>query len=150
MLIRNMFEKDITREISGVIKASETDTKKIYQELDEYVVTKEVAKHLNKFYENYSKGINGTTDKMGVWISGFFGSGKSHFLKILSYLLDNESILDKKPIEFFRDKVKDEMLYAEMERISKVDTETILFNIDSKNPINNKNKEDAIRSEEHT
>lgn len=144
MLIRNMFEKDITREISGVIKASETDKNKIYQELDEYVVTKEVAKHLNKFYENYSKGINGTTDKMGVWISGFFGSGKSHFLKILSYLLDNESILGKKPIEFFKDKIKDEMLYAEMERISKIDTETILFNIDSKNPINNKNKEDAI------
>ncbi|MGG7056725.1 BREX system P-loop protein BrxC [Clostridium tertium] len=144
MFIKNMFEKDITREISGVIKASETDEKKIYQELDEYVVTKEVAKHLNKFYENYSKGINGTTDKMGVWISGFFGSGKSHFLKILSYLLDNKSINDRKPIEFFKDKVKDPMLYAEMERISKINTETILFNIDSKNPINNKNKEDAI------
>ncbi|MGF0108934.1 BREX system P-loop protein BrxC [Clostridium sp. SGI.024] len=144
MFIKNMFEKDITREISGVIKASETDVKKIYQELDEYVVTKEVAKHLNKFYENYSKGINGTTDKMGVWISGFFGSGKSHFLKILSYLLDNKIINDRTPIEFFKDKVKDPMLYAEMERISKINTETILFNIDSKNPINNKNKEDAI------
>ncbi|MFD3156696.1 BREX system P-loop protein BrxC [Haloimpatiens sp. FM7330] len=144
MLIRNMFEKDISREISGVIKASEIDENKIYQELEEYVVTKEVLKHLNKFYENYSKGISGTTDKMGVWISGFFGSGKSHFLKILSYLLENESVFGKKPIEFFKDKVQDEMLYAEMERISKINTETILFNIDSKNPINNKNKEDAI------
>jgi hypothetical protein len=92
MIIRDMFVRDIGREISGVVKVAQTDENKIYEELDEYVVTKEISKYLSKFYENYSKGINGNTDKMGVWISGFFGSGKSHFLKILSYLLDNENI----------------------------------------------------------
>lgn len=144
MIIRDMFIRDIEREISGVVKVAQTDENKIYQELDEYVVTKEISKHLSKFYDNYSKGINGNTDKMGVWISGFFGSGKSHFLKILSYLLDNENIKGKEAIDFFKEKVKDPMLLAEMEKGAKVNTETILFNIDSKNPVNNKSKEDAI------
>lgn len=144
MIIRDMFIRDIEREISGVIKVGQTDEKKVYQELDEYVVTKEISKHLSKFYENYSKGINGNTDKMGVWISGFFGSGKSHFLKILSYLLDNEKIKGEDAINYFKEKVVDPMLFAEMKKGANTDTETIIFNIDSKNPINNKSKEDAI------
>ena len=83
MKIKEMFVRDINREISGVIKVGQNDEKKIYQELDEYVVTKEIAKHLNKFYENYGKSVSGNTNKMGVFISGFFVSGKSHFLKRL-------------------------------------------------------------------
>lgn len=144
MIIRDMFSRKIDREISGVIKVGQTDENKIYQELDEYVVTKEISKHLSKFYDSYGKSINGTTDKMGVWISGFFGSGKSHLLKILSYVLNNEKVKDKYAIDYFNNKIKDPMLLAEMQKYAKVDTETILFNIDSKNPINNKSKEDAI------
>ena len=89
MQIKDMFEKQIDRDIKGVIKVGQSDEENVYQELDEYVVTKELLKHFHDFFENYEKGIHGYTDKMGVWISGFFGSGKSHFLKILSYLLKN-------------------------------------------------------------
>jgi hypothetical protein len=144
MFIKDMFQKDIERDIRGVIKVGQQDEDNIYQELDEYVVTKELQKHLSKFYENYMKGINGATDKMGVWISGFFGSGKSHFLKILSYLLENKEVKGKHAIDFFKDKVQDPMVYANMQRAAEVDTEVILFNIDSKSPIDNKSKEDAI------
>lgn len=144
MKLSDMFVKDINREISGVIKVDEHDGERLYQELDEYVVTKEVAKHLSKFYDTYAKSIGGNTHKVGVWISGFFGSGKSHFLKMLSHLLENENVKGKDVIDFFKDKIEDPMLYAEMERASKVKTECILFNVDSKNPINNKGREDAI------
>ncbi|CDM68439.1 hypothetical protein CM240_1275 [Clostridium bornimense] len=144
MKLSDMFVKDINREISGVIKVDEHDGERLYQELDEYVVTKEVAKHLSKFYDTYAKSIGGNTHKVGVWISGFFGSGKSHFLKMLSHLLENENVEGKDVIEFFKDKIEDPILYAEMERASKVKTECILFNVDSKNPINNKGREDAI------
>lgn len=139
-----MFVKDIERNIKGVIKVAQTDEDNIYQELDEYVVTRELNKHLSKFYENYQKGIDGTTDKMGVWISGFFGSGKSHFLKILAYLLENKKAKDKRAVDFFADKIKDELFYANMKRTADVETEVVLFNIDSKSSLDNKSKEDAI------
>lgn len=139
-----MFLKDIERDIRGVIKVAQTSENDIYQELDEYVVTQELHKHFSKFYDNYTKGIDSKTDKMGVWISGFFGSGKSHFLKILSYLLDNKPVKGKKPVDFFEEKIKDPLVYANMKRTADVDTEVILFNIDSKSALDNKTKDDAI------
>jgi hypothetical protein len=144
MNIKEMFQKDIERDIRGVIKVAQQDEDNIYQELDEYVVTRELQKHLSKFYENYQKGINGITDKMGVWISGFFGSGKSHFLKILAYLLENKKVKGKQAIDFFQDKVQDPLVLANMQRTADVETEVILFNIDSKGSLDNKSKEDAI------
>lgn len=144
MMIKEMFLKDIERDIRGVIKVAQTDEENKYQELDEYVVTRELNKHLSKFYENYQKGIDGNTDKMGVWISGFFGSGKSHFLKILAYLLENQKVKDKKVVDFFQDKLQDPLILANMNRSGNVETETILFNIDSKASLDSKSKEDAI------
>jgi len=144
VLIKDMFVKDIERSIKGVIKVAQTDENNIYQELDEYVVTRELNKHLSKFYENYQQGIDGTTDKMGVWISGFFGSGKSHFLKILAYLLANKKAKDKRAVDFFADKIHDPIILANMKRTANVETEVILFNIDSKSSLDNKSKKDAI------
>ena len=135
MQIKDMFEKDIERDIKGVIKVDQKSEDIIYQELDEYVVTNELFKHFTEFFSIYSKGISNPTDDIGVWISGFFGSGKSHFLKILSYILDsNLEVKGKKPINFFRDdgKIKDPIVIGDMERSTSIDTDVILFNIDSK------------------
>lgn len=144
MKLKELFLKDIERDIRGVIKVAQTSEDDIANELEEYVVTQELHKHFSKFYENYQRGINGKTDKMGVWISGFFGSGKSHLLKILAYLLENKEVKGKRPVDFFEEKIKDPLVYANMKRTADVETEVILFNIDSKSPLNNKSKEDAI------
>src|SRR5690625_6973211 len=129
MIIKNMFEKDIDRDIRGVIKADHTSEDDVFQELEEYVVTRELHRHFSKFYENYIRGLDGKTDKVGVWISGFFGSGKSHFLKILSYLMENDEVKGKKPVEFFEDKIKDQFIYDNMQRVENILTVTILYNI---------------------
>ena len=84
MNIKNMFEKSIDRDIQGVIKVGQSNEENVYQELEEYVVTNELTKHFRDFFSSYKNGINKPTDKMGVWITGFFGSGKSHLLKIFS------------------------------------------------------------------
>ena len=134
MQIKDMFEKKIDRDIKGVIKVGQSDEENVYQELDEYVVTKELLKHFRDFFDNYEKGIIGSTDKMGVWISGFFGSGKSHFLKILSYLLKNSVVEGKRAIEYFTDgkKIEDPMLIAKMTNSGTISSDVMLFNIDSK------------------
>ena len=128
-----MFQKPIDRNINGVIKVGQKDEEIIYQELDEYVVTEQLLKHFREFFENYSNSISNPTGEIGVWISGFFGSGKSHFLKILSYILDSNLIVeDRTPISFFEEKIDDYTIIANMKKSASVSTDVRLFNIDSK------------------
>ena len=152
MLMKEMFEKEIDRDIQGVIIVGQSEAENVAQELDEYVVTKELQKYFADFFSAYKKGIVGTTPKMGVWISGFFGSGKSHFLKILSYLLANKSVGDKKAIDYFADdsltegkpKIVDRIVLADMKLAADTDTDVVLFNIDAKSGSNSKQNKDAI------
>ena len=133
MRLHDIYKNDIDRDINGVIKVAQDDETSIKQELVEYVITRELRKHFTTFLNNYEHSIDYPTDKMGVWISGFFGSGKSHFLKILSYLLSNQTVAGKPAIRYFEDKFDDPMMYAQLERCASVPTDTILFNIDSFN-----------------
>ena len=116
MVIRDLFIKDINRSINGVIKVSQSDEESIRQELSEYVVTRELQRHFAYFFENYETALDIPTDKIGVWISGFFGSGKSHFLKMLSYLLANKVVGGRAAIDYFDGKLEDEMVYSKMRR----------------------------------
>ena len=136
MQLQYIYKADINRDINGVIKVAQNDERSIEQELREYIITRELRKHFNTFLNNYEKSLHYPTDKIGVWISGFFGSGKSHFLKILSYLLSNDTVAGKKAVDYFQDKFDDPMMFAQLENCAAVSTDTILFNIDSKSPIN--------------
>lgn len=147
MLIRDMFSRNINREIKNVITVGkEEDDSFKQQELEEYVVTRELLRHFSSFYAAYKKGIDGTTPKMGVWISGFFGSGKSHFLKMLYYLLSSEKVNGKTALDYFKEdgKIHDAVLLADMEKAISVPTKAILFNIDAKNSANSKRDKQAI------
>lgn len=153
MHIKSIFSKNLFRPINGVVKADQRDESVVWQELDEYVVTKELDKHFVKFFDTYLAAMDNPNDpavsaRMGVWVSGFFGSGKSHFLKILSYLLGNcqahnsETNQDRKAVQFFEEKITDAILQGDIKRAVASDTDVILFNIDSK--ADNKDGKDAI------
>lgn len=150
MKIEQIFSKKLTRDINGVVKAEQKDNDSVYVELDEYVVTRELDRHFRAFFEAYvpsvAKSHGDMSGKIGVWISGFFGSGKSHFLKILSYLLENKSVekdgQGRQAFEFFKDKINDAMLLADIQKAVTKDTDVILFNIDSR--ANTDDRENAI------
>ncbi len=155
MKIRDMFYKGIDREINGVIKVGQKDKENVYQELDEYVVTEELDKYMTRFFDAYKRGLTGRTDKMGVWISGFFGSGKSHFLKILSYILSDKVVINPEDgtehtaSSFFLDgvKVTDKKLQDKIREVATFskDTDVILFNVDSKSASDSKTNKEAIK-----
>lgn len=145
MKIQSMFQKDINRDINGVVKVAQDDEKSLHQELSEYIITKELRRHFRTFFDNYTKAIDQPTDKMGVWISGFFGSGKSHFLKMLSYLLSNQEVQGVPAIDYFKGKFDDPMMYAQAVKCVSIPTESILFNIDIEGPIN-KDKTAVLRT----
>ncbi len=143
MKIRQIFKKNIDRPINGVVKADQLEESVVWQELEEYVVTGELDGHIRKFLSSYLAALDKPGDPVlnsrnGIWVSGFFGSGKSHFIKILSYLLENRNAMnpetgeEKRALAFFEEKFKDAMLLGDLKRAARSDTETILFNIDSK------------------
>ena len=140
-MIRDMFADDINRKINGVIKVDQAADDVIEQELNEYVITRELKKHFITFFNYYGDAFDQPTADMGVWISGFFGSGKSHFLKMLSYLLENKEVKGIRSVERFED---DPATFMLIDRATKGQTETILFNIDIEG-FSNKDKTAVLR-----
>ena len=101
MRIQQMFYDDIDRKINGVVKVDQDAADVLKQEVQEYVITRDIRKHMITFFNNYAESFREPTADVGVWISGFFGSGKSHFLKMLSYLLENKEVDGKKVEDYF-------------------------------------------------
>jgi len=139
MKLNQIFLKDINRTIEGVIKAD--DDSSLQNEIEEYVLTKEIASELETFLDAYTdyQGAN------GVWISGFFGSGKSHLLKMISLLLENKEINGHKTLDLFLPKCGDNaMLKGKIEKVASLPTQSILFNIDQKADLIAPDQEDAL------
>ena len=140
MIVKDLFLKPLDRSINGVVKADQSDDATVWQELEEYVVTNELEKHFRDFFDSYSTDSNdpAISNRVGIWISGFFGSGKSHFLKALSYLLENKEAHDhqgntRQAVEFFDEhKLRDAMIRADVHKAASTPADVILFNIDSK------------------
>src|SRR5690554_631325 len=140
MTIKDLFFKPLDRSINGVVKADQSDDATVWQELEEYVVTNELEKHFRDFFESYSTDLKDPSipNRVGIWISGFFGSGKSHFLKALSYLMENKEAHDgqgntRQAVEFFDEhKLRDAMIRADVQKAASTPADVILFNIDSK------------------
>ena len=145
MRIQSMFQDDINRKINGVVKVDQDESSVLVQELNEYVITRELKKHFITFFNNYIESLDEETADIGVWISGFFGSGKSHFLKMLSYILENKEVQGIKTVERFRAKFADDpATFMLIDRATKGHTDTILFNIDIEGSIN-KDKTAVLR-----
>jgi hypothetical protein len=139
MTLKSVFSKPVDRTIEGVIKAD--DQAALRLEIEEYVLTNEVAQRLETFLGAYTdyRGAN------GVWISGFFGSGKSHLLKMLAVLLEDREIDGESALALFLPKCGDnEMLRADLQRAARIPSRSILFNIDQKADVISKKDIDAL------
>lgn len=139
MTLKTIFNKPVDRPIEGVIKAD--DEASLRLEIEEYVLTNEVEKRLESFldaYNNY-EGAN------GVWVSGFFGSGKSHLLKMLALLLESRQIDGASAPDLFLPKCGDnEILRGDLKRAVSIPSKSILFNIDQKADVISKTQIDAL------
>jgi hypothetical protein len=141
MLLNEIFAKDVQRPIEGVIKAD--DVAHLGTEVEEYVLTNEVAKGLELLLEEYTNYTNAN----GVWISGFFGSGKSHLLKMLAHLLgdvEGQEFDRARVAESFRSKATDSFLPALLTKAERIPAKSLLFNIDQKATLITKDQTDAL------
>lgn len=137
--LNTIFNKPVDRPIEGVIKADDDTSLRL--EIEEYVLTNEVAKRLEAFLEAYLRyeGAN------GVWVSGFFGSGKSHLLKILAMVLENRQVDGESALNLFLLKCEDNAsLKGDLKLVANIPSKSILFNIDQKADVISKTQIDAL------
>jgi ElaB/YqjD/DUF883 family membrane-anchored ribosome-binding protein len=110
MLIRDLFASDVTRDIPPVVYFHEQSPEKVAAEVAEYIITggwpadhpnhRRVPLGIHEQYVHLLKGIvaelgkAGGTDLPNAWISGFYGSGKSSFAKLLGLALNGVALPD--------------------------------------------------------
>jgi len=139
MNLKTIFKKPVDRPIDGVIKADDQTSLQI--EVEEYVLTNEIEKQLEHFLSEYNNYNNAN----GVWISGFFGSGKSHMLKIMSLLLEDKKINGSSVMDIILSKCGDnEILRGDLKKAISIPSKSILFNIDQKAAVISKTQTDAL------
>jgi hypothetical protein len=140
-MLGEIFERPVDRAIEGVIKADDDASLRI--EIDEYVLTNEIESKLEAFAHAYAKYETAN----GAWISGFFGSGKSHLLKMLAILLENREVDGVRAYDLFASKcAENKILAADLKRAVEIPSRSILFNIDQKADVIAKTQTDALLS----
>jgi len=82
MKLVSIYQKGINRRINPVAVVSELNETLIKQEIEEYVFTPDIYKYQ---YQVLDAIVNSKGERTGIWINGYYGSGKSHFLKFLYY-----------------------------------------------------------------
>lgn len=105
--IRSLFAKPIERKIEEVIKVDQADEQTVLSELEEYIVTDSIKEHFSLVYDEIIQVSKNPREGIGVWVSGFFGSGKSSFAKILGYTVAGKPVCGKSASDIFKENVKE-------------------------------------------
>ena len=128
--VKQLFASDIHRRIEEVIKVDQADEQILRDELAEYVVTDSLRGHFVDILEQYREMPNKPHEGVGVWVSGFFGSGKSSFAKYLGLALENRSILGDGAAELFAQRTGDSRVEVLLQNIAEhIPTNAVIFDV---------------------
>ncbi|MEN9951389.1 MAG: hypothetical protein RLY85_2141, partial [Bacteroidota bacterium] len=116
MLIKDLLTIDLSEDIKNVIDLEDISEAAIQSEIESYIITEGLAREYSDFVSVYTSNIIET----GVWLSGFYGSGKSYFGKLLGYMMSNR-IINGTPA---RDRI--------LQRFTGIDDESLVKNVISK------------------
>src|SRR5215211_1298571 len=96
MLIKNALKRDLSKKIEEIIQVDQADDQSVYDEITDYIATDRIRDYYQILLKAIAEGQSDPDESVGVWISGFFGSGKSSFAKNLGYVLANPMVLNRK------------------------------------------------------
>src|SRR5712664_838348 len=135
--IGELFSKRIDRRIEEVIKVSAPEgadlseyEKSVQDESEEYVATDAIKDNFHTVYKAIADAPADPHEGIGIWVSGFFGSGKSSFAKILGYTLAARRLSGTSSSELFKEVVKDSRISALLDSINtRVPTDAVVFDV---------------------
>ncbi len=139
--IKDLFALDIHRRIEEVIKVDQTNEEIIHDELREYVVTDAIRRHYAEILESYNETPNKPHEGIGIWVSGFFGSGKSSFAKMLGLALENRTILGDSAAKLFATRTGDSKISVLLSGIAeRIPTDAVIFDVSTDRGIRSGNQ----------
>ena len=130
MQIRDLLRRDLSQKIEEVIQVDQVDEHAVYAEITEYVATDRIKDQYRELLQAINSARTEPTEGIGVWISGFFGSGKSSFAKNLGYVLSNEEVLGEQASDLFKAQLNDPELGDLIDLINQtIPTEVVMFDV---------------------
>ncbi len=139
--IKTLFTNDIHRRIEEVIKVDQTDEQILLDEISEYVVTDAIRSHYTSIFEAYRERPNKPTEGVAIWVSGFFGSGKSSFAKMLGLSISNRVIAGESAAERFAQRAGDKKIQVLLKAIAeKIPTHAVIFDVSTDRGIRSGNQ----------
>lgn len=136
MTIKETLTLNLNDDIKNVIDLEDKNEEAILQEIESYIVTEGISKHLLDFTDKFTSNIKET----GVWVSGFYGSGKSYFGKMLGYIIDNPTILGTPARDRFITRIKgvknESFLESNIRSLGAINSRVIFMDIAKQNTSN--------------
>lgn len=140
-LISTLFANDIDRKIEEVIKIDQFAEESIATEIDEYVVTDAIKRHFIEVMEAYQETPQKPHEGIAIWVSGFFGSGKSSFAKNFGLAVENRSVLGQRVADRFIARARDQKLAVVLKTINEqIPTHTVIFDVSTDRGIRSGNQ----------
>jgi hypothetical protein len=140
-LIRSLFANDIHRRIEEVIKVDQTSDDILRDEMNEYVVTDAIRSHYTNIFDAYRETPNKPHEGIAIWVSGFFGSGKSSFAKMLGLSIENRSVAGVPAGDRFALRAGDNKLTVLLKAINeKIPTQAVIFDVSTDRGIRSGNQ----------
>ncbi|MPL95118.1 hypothetical protein SDC9_41282 [bioreactor metagenome] len=126
----SLFAKPVERHIEEVIKVNQDDEKALAIEMDEYVATDSIRESYIEVFKEIAEGPSAPREGIGIWISGFFGSGKSSFAKMLGYTVANRTIGASCAADLFKKTANDPRISDLLDSINRrIPFESVIFDV---------------------
>ena len=133
--IGDLLARDLSRKIEEIIQVDQADQQSVHDEITEYIATDSIREQYHDLLKAIAEAPSDPHESVGVWVSGFFGSGKSSFAKNLGYALENRTVLGNKFADLFKQQLVDPRTHDTrigdlLDLINaKTPTEVILFEV---------------------
>jgi len=139
--IKALFANDIYRRIEEVIKVDQADEEVIRDEMNEYVVTDAIREHYTRILEEYRQTPNVPHEGIAIWVSGFFGSGKSSFAKMLGLSIEDRMVDGVPAAERFAERARDSRIQVLLQTINeRIPTHAVIFDVSTDRGIRSGNQ----------
>lgn len=128
--IADLLHRDLSRKIEEIIQVDQADEQSVHAEITEYVATDSIRDQYHQLLRAVAEAPSDPHEGVGVWVSGFFGSGKSSFAKYLGYALQNRSVLGSPFADLFKRQMADPRIADLLDSINaRIPTGVILFEV---------------------